>query len=333
MAESLTPYALNEDFQKAEHLQKIGIIGCGTVGQEIARITSQYGMDVIFVETGPERVAHAMRCIEEQLDEMINRWGITAGDKRVILSRIKGSSQIKDLEGCHLIIEAISTMHKGTGVGLDIRKEMFKELEDIVSPETVLASNSATILISDLSADLKYPGRVVGLSFMVSPVVGKVIEVVRGNDTTDEVYALAARYAELIHKKPVEVMESPGNISTRMLITLINEACEIFLEGTAGIQEIDDTMKYGYGLQWGPFELADKVGLDRIVKYADHLFMEFGLFKFKASPLLKRLVRTKHLGRSTGSGFYKYDEIGREVAENLFSPEISRAGNLINKEN
>ncbi len=328
MTEPLEQYALNKDLQKTEHLQKIGIIGCGTVGQEIARITSQYGMDVVFVEVGEDRVLHAMQAIENQLDEMINRWGITAGDKRLILSRIKGSSDLKDLQGCHLVIEAISTLHKGTGAGLETRKFLFKELESIVSKETVLASNAATLLISDLSADLNYPGRVVGLSFMVSPVVGKVIEVVRGNDTTDEVFALAARYTELIHKRPVEVMESPGNISTRMLITLINEACEIFLEGTAGIQEIDDTMKFGYGLQWGPFELADKVGLDRIVRYADHLFSEFGLFKFKASPMLKRLVRTKHLGRSTGSGFYKYDESGRKMIANLFTPELSRAGKI-----
>ena len=316
MAECLKDFALNREIGKEVGIRKIGIVGCGAVGQEIARVTAQHGIDVIFVEQTKEKQDDVYNKIDAELNNMIDRWGITAGDKRIILSRIIGTTNIEDLKDCDLVIESISTSKKSAGDAIKARQDLFKEIEKVVPESTVLSSNASTLLISDLASELKHPERMIGLCFMVFPYMVKTVEVVRSVETNEETFRKTCHFVQAIRKEPVEVKESPGNISTRLLITLINEACEIFLEGTATITGIDNTMKLGYGLQSGPFEMADKIGIDRIVKYADNLFMEFGLFKFKASPILKRLARSKQVGRREGKGFYLYDEKGKNTGPN-----------------
>ena len=318
MAECLKDFALNRKIGKEVGIRKIGIVGCGAVGQEIARVTAHHGIDVVFMELTEEKLDNVYKKIEAELDNMIDRWGITAGDKRIILSRITGTTSIKDLKDCDLVIESISTSTKSAGEAIKARRDLFRDIEKVVSATTVLSSNASTLLISDLSSELKHPERMIGLCFMVSPSMVKTVEVVRSVETSEETFRKTCHFVQAIRKEPVEVKESPGNISTRLLITLINEACEIYLEGTATITGIDNTMKFGYGLQSGPFEMADKIGIDRIVKYADNLFMEFGLFKFKASPILKRLARSKQVGRRSGKGFYLYDDKGKNIGQNLF---------------
>lgn len=317
MGEILEDFALNRQINKQGGIRKIGVVGCGAVGQEITKVAARSGIDVVFVESSDERVAKVFESLDHDLDNMIARWGITASDKRLILSRISGSSAMKELSQCDLVIEAISTATKSAGAAIEFRRNLFREIEEIVPRDTVLSSNASTLLVSDLGSALKHPERMLGLSFMVSPTMVKTVEVVKGWETSEETFTKACRFVQTIGKKPVEVRESPGNISTRLIIVLINEACEIFLEGTASIEGIDQTMKFGYGLQSGPFEMADKIGIDRIVKYADNLFMEFGLFKFKPSPILKRLARSKQVGRRSGRGFYLYDDKGKNIGLNL----------------
>jgi 3-hydroxybutyryl-CoA dehydrogenase len=318
MSEVLEDYALNEKLRKKESLRKVGIVGCGSVGQEIAWIVSQSGIDVVFVDVSEERVREIFESITRQLDLIIDRWGLTESEKRAILSRIHGTTNYNDISECNLVMETISSNRPGTS--LELRKEVFRKIEEHVSPDAVITSNISTLMISDLSATLKYPERAVGLHFMIPPTV-KVVEVVKGLRTNEEAYDFVCRFAKMIGKKVVTVNESPGNISTRLIVTLINEACEVLMEGVASIENIDDTMKIGYGMQFGPFELADRIGLDKILKYMDNLYQEFGLQKFKASPIIKRLVRANNLGRKTGKGFYKYEkEI--KVSQNITCTEI-----------
>jgi 3-hydroxybutyryl-CoA dehydrogenase len=319
MSEVLEDYALHERLQAKGTLQKVGIIGCGSVGQEIARIVSQAGIDVVFIDISEDRVREVLASINQQIDEVIDRWSLTEGEKRSILSRIKGSVDYNDIKDCDLVMETISSNKPGTSI--EIRKEVFRKIEEHVSVDTIISSNISTLMISDLAAVLKHPERAVGLHFMIPPATVKIVEVVKGLNTNQQSYDLVCRFANMIGKKVININESPGNISTRLIVTLINEACEALMEGVASVESIDDTMKYGYGLQFGPFELADRIGLDKILKYMDNLYQEFGLHKFKASPIIKRLVRAQNLGRKTGKGFYNYEN-GKKIVPNISSTEI-----------
>jgi 3-hydroxybutyryl-CoA dehydrogenase len=319
MSEVLEDYALHEKLQRKGSLQKVGIIGCGSVGQEITRIVSRAGLNVVFIDVSEERVLEVFLSINQQLDEIIDRWGLTESEKRAILSRIKGSTDYNDLRDCDLVMETISSNKPGTSI--ELRKEIFKKIEEHVSPNTVITSNISTLMISDLSSVLIQPERAVGMHFMTPPSTVKIVEVVKALNTNPQSYETVCRFANMIGKKVITINESPGNISTRLIVTLINEACDALMEGVASVENIDDTMKFGFGLQFGPFELADRIGLDKILKYMDNLYQEFGLHKFKASPIIKRLVRAHNLGRKTGKGFYIYEH-GKKASQNITSTEI-----------
>ena len=319
MSEVLEDYALHEKLQRKGTLQKVGIIGCGSVGQEIARIVSRAGLDVVFIDVSEQRISEIFLSISQQLDEVIDRWGLTTSEKRAILSRIKGSVDYNDLRDCNLVMETISPNKPGTSI--ELRKEIFKKIEDYVPEDAVITSNISTLMISDLSSALKRPERCVGMHFLTPPSTVKIVEVVKALNTNQQSYETVCRFANMIGKKVITINESPGNISTRLVVTLINEACDALMEGVASVENIDDTMKFGYGLQFGPFELADRIGLDKILKYMDNLYQEFGLHKFKASPIIKRLVRANNFGRKTGKGFYIYEK-GKKISQNITCTEI-----------
>jgi 3-hydroxybutyryl-CoA dehydrogenase len=322
MAESLEDYSLRKkDYIKPGNggLKKVGVIGCGNMGQEIVRIISQHGIDVVFLDVNEERINVILEEISASLDEIINKWGLTTSEKRAILSRIRGSTNYKDISDCKLVIESINIRQRFTS--LEARKEVFKNIEAVVSHSTVIASNNSTLMISDLASVIKYPERVVGVNFINPSSSVKVVEVVRGLKTSDAAYDFVIRFIKMLDKIPVELHESPGNISTRLIVTLINEACELLMEGVASVRYIDMTMKSGYGLQFGPFELADRVGLDKVLKWMNNLYMEFGTPCFKPSPIIKRLVRANYLGKKTGKGFYKYED-GMIISQAITATEF-----------
>jgi 3-hydroxybutyryl-CoA dehydrogenase len=307
MPERLSDYSLNKKIIQGRNggLQKVGVIGAGSMGQEIIRIIARHGIEVVFIDKTEELLVQIRESLEKQLDEIINKWGITPSEKRAIMSRIEGSIDFNDVRDCDLIIETIH--RKGRGTSLQDRKEIFRNVEGIIDTKTVIASNNATLMISDLASALNHPERTVGFNFITPVSKVGIVEVIRGLDTNDESYDFALRFIRMLDKRPITLNESLGNISTRLIVTLINEACEVLMEGVAPVNSIDDTMKLGYGLQLGPFELADRVGLDKVQKWMDNLYFEYGEQKFKPSPILKRLVRANHLGRKTGKGFYKYE--------------------------
>jgi len=321
MTESLEDYSLSKRILKSRKggLKKVGVIGCGNMGQEIVRIISQHGIDVVFIDLSEERIQTILEEINTALDQVINKWGLTISEKRAILSRIKGTTDYKDISDCDLVIESINIKQRFTS--LEARKEVFKNIEAVVSPTTVIASNNSTLMISDLASVLKHPERVVGVNFITPSATVKVVEVIRGLKTNDATHDYAIRFIKMLDKTPITLHESPGNISTRLIVTLINEACELLMEGVASVQYIDMTMKDGYGLQFGPFELADRVGLDKVLKWMNNLYLEYGTANFKPSPIIKRLVRANYLGKKTGKGFYKYDE-GKIISQAITATEF-----------
>lgn len=276
------------------------------MGQEIVRLISQHGIEVIYLDLTEERVAEIRRSLELKLDAIINKWGLTESEKRAIMSRIEGTTQYSDLKDCDLVIESINLRQRVTS--LEARKEVFSQVEEVIDPQTVIASNNATLMISDLAAALRHPERAVGLNFITTSTNTRLVEVIRGKDTSRAAFEFMVRFIKMLDIRPITLNESLGNVSTRLIVTLINEACEILMEGVASVKCIDDTMKLGYGLQLGPLELADRVGLDKVQKWMDNLYFEFGEKKFKPAPIIKRMVRSNYLGRKNGNGFYLYED-------------------------
>jgi 3-hydroxybutyryl-CoA dehydrogenase len=301
----LEKFSLGKQLKPKGSIQTIGIVGCGTVGQQVTLLVAQYGMDVVFLDVSEERIKEIFADLELKLDEIINHWGITSSEKRLILSRIKGTVDYSDFKNCEIVIETISSKQRGTMI--DVRREIFKNIEAVVSEETIIASNLSTLMISDLATNLKHKGRAIGVHFLEPIGKTKIVEVMRAMETTDKTVEIMQRFFGMINKRAIVIHESPGNISTRILLPVLNEACEVLMEGVASVKDIDDTMKEIMGYNTGPFELADRIGLDKILKYMDNLYAEYGDKKYKASPIIKRLVRANYLGRRTGKGFYNYE--------------------------
>jgi 3-hydroxybutyryl-CoA dehydrogenase len=311
IVESIENYGLSQKSPSRTLFSRVGIVGCGSVGQSIALMISQKELEVVFIELSEEKVKSATSSMEEELDKMIGRWGMTPGEKRAILSRITGHVGYEHLKGCDLVIEVIRSKNREQRI--TCRKEVFKNIEKYVSPETIIATNSTTIAITELSSELEYKDRCVSIHFITSAPGSKMAEVVRSLYTSDETFNRVSKFISMIGKTMVHVQESPGLISIRLFVTMVNEACEILMEGVGNKSDIDTTMRIGLGLSMGPFELADKIGLDKVERWMDNLYGEFGDIKYKASPIIKRHVRAHQFGRSTGQGFFTYDETGRKV--------------------
>jgi 3-hydroxybutyryl-CoA dehydrogenase len=292
---------------------KVGIVGCGILGQEISRMVSSHGIEVTFVEISETKIQQAMHGIASELDRMIERWGMTESEKKAILSRIEGTMNYEDLSGAEIVIESVKSRSRESSV--DLRKRIFREIESNIAPDAIIATNSTTLVITEMSSELQSPERCVSLHFLSPADKIPVVEIARGLHTSDETYEKVCQFARMFGKRVIPVVESPGIISTRLIAPLINEACEILLEGVGQMEDIDATMKMGFGFPLGPFELADKIGLDSIVRWLDNLYNEFGDLKYKASPLLKKMVRANLLGRETRKGFYSYDDEGKRIID------------------
>ncbi|BDD04702.1 3-hydroxyacyl-CoA dehydrogenase family protein [Aureibacter tunicatorum] len=315
IVESIEGYGLkinNSDQQKSSNIfAKVGVVGCGILGQEITRLAAQNGLEVVFIEISEARIKEAFEAFEMVFDSEIDRWGMTESEKKSILSKIKGTTDYQELAGCDIVIESIKS--KSREDSIEIRKRIFKNIEEFVSEDTIIATNSTTLVITELSNELDHPERCLSLHFLSPATEANVVEVVRSLYTVDSAYEKVEAFARLLNKKVIPVQESPGVISTRLIAPIINEACSILMEGVGKVEDIDSTMKLGFGFPLGPFEMADKYGLDTVVRWLENLYKEFGNTRYKASPLLKRMVRANRLGRETGQGFYTYDKDGYKI--------------------
>ncbi|HAN76286.1 MAG TPA: 3-hydroxybutyryl-CoA dehydrogenase [Bacteroidales bacterium] len=311
IVEPIEDYGLSKKSKPKSLFSKVGIIGFGTSGQAIARIISRQGIEVTFIETDEKRIKAGLAGLERDLDRIIGNWGLTESDKRAILSRVKGFTDYKKLEGCDLVLEAILSNKRESSV--EDRKEIFKKIEAVVEPYAIIATNSSTSVITELSAELEHKDRCVSLHFSTLSTEARLVEVARGLHTSDEAYDNTAKFITMLGKTAIPVDESPGLVTVRMFVPLINEACHILMEGTASMEDIDFATKESLSLAIGPFEMADKIGLDRIFRWSENLYREFGDMHYKSSPLIKKRVRANQLGRKTGKGFYTYDENGKRI--------------------
>ena len=308
MKERLEDYAFNKSKETKSGSIKAGVVGCGSMGQDLVILISKSGIDVVFVEISQEKVDSAFVKIGEQIDDIISHWGMTSGDKRAILSRIQGTTEFADLADCNVVIESINT--KKWIPNQPTRKEVFKKMEAAVSDDCLLISNASTIVISDLATDLKRPCRAIGVHFIAPAISTKVIEVNKCRNTSDESMLNLKRFIIALGKETINVNGSPGNISTRLIVPMINEACGLLMEGVSTVAEIDRTMQMGYGMQRGPFAMADRIGLDKLTKWMEGLYNEYGDIKYKTSPIIRRMVRAGLLGKKVNEGFYSYSEDG-----------------------
>lgn len=310
--EPIESFGLSKKDRPKTLFSKVGIVGCGTVGQNIAIMISAKELEVVFIELSEDKIKGGFKMMEEELDSMIDHWGMTPGEKRAILSRIHGYVGYEHLKGCDLVIEAIRS--KTREQRISARKEVFKNVEKYVSKDAIIATNSTTIVITELSSELENKERCVSLHFLTNAPGSKMIEVVRGLYTNDEAYDKVLKFVKMMDKTVIPVEESPGLISVRLFVALVNEACEVLMEGVGTKEDIDRTMKIGMGLSLGPFEMADKIGLEKVLRWMDNLYNEFGDIKYKASPVMKKLVRAHQFGRVSGSGFYNYDVHGKKLS-------------------
>lgn len=286
----------------------VGVIGLGVMGQGIAQTVAAAGINVIAVEKNERTLKAGLDGLNKSMDMDIKRWGMTQAEKRAILSRIKTTTNLADLKTCDIIIEAIDE-------NFEAKRQLIEAFYSVGKEDAVFISNTATLSLTKLAQSSKRPDRIIGMHFLNPVPRVPLVEIVRGMQTSDETYNLVKRFAERIGKTPVEVFEYPGFITTRVILPLLNEAMHVLMEGIAKAEDIDTAMRLGYGMQAGPLEMADSMGLDEVLMWMETLFHELGEPRYRPCPLLRRMVRERKLGRKVGQGFFKYDADGKRIAE------------------
>ena len=286
----------------SEHeLRRIAVMGGGMMGRSIATRVSQTGLSVTVKEITAQRSAEVRGILEEGLQRQIERWALTEAEKRAVLSRLEFTHELQKTVGADLVIETISE-------NFEAKKTLLDELDAILEPEIPIIVNTSTLSITELAQGLSHPTRVLGMHFLYPVTTTRVVEVVRGQVTSDSAFELARNFARILGKVPIEVFESPGFVTTRVVLPLVNEAIHTVMEGVASAAEVDLAIKLGYEFRTGPLEWADRVGLHKVLNWMEHLFQETGEPKFRPCPLLRKLVRAGQTGARTGQGFFQYDE-------------------------
>lgn len=306
--ESITEL-FNISHSESDRTGYIAIVGGGLMGRGIAETAAIAGINVLIIERDDESAEACKQRLSETLDSEIKRWALTKSEKKAILSRMKFSTGISDVAECDLVIEAVDEEFAS-------KKAVFKELDKICDPNTVFVSNTATLSLTKLAEATARPDKIIGMHFLNPVPKIPLVEVVRALKTSDETFKRIKKFAEDIGKTVVEVFEYPGFVTTRVILPLLNEAMQVLLEGIATAEGIDTAIRLGYGLNVGPLEMADSMGLDEILTWLDTMYHELGTAQYRASPILRRKVREGHLGKKTGQGFFRYDESGKRIETN-----------------
>ncbi len=277
----------------------IGVLGAGTMGLGIIQTLAQSGMEVTFVEQNQELVDKGLNNLDKKLEKLVAKEKITSSQKEAIFSRVKGAADIAALEYASIVIEAATE-------NTAIKKAMFQELDEVCRAETILASNTSALSITEIAAATNRPDKVIGMHFFNPVPAMKLVEVINGLSTSQETTAAITKLAEEMGKSPVQVEEAPGFVVNRILIPMINEAIGIRADGVADTEGIDKAMQLGANFPMGPLALGDLIGLDVCLAIMETLHREYGEDKYRPHVLLRKMVRDGKLGRKTGQGFYSY---------------------------
>jgi 3-hydroxybutyryl-CoA dehydrogenase len=280
-------------------IQTVGIIGAGTMGNGIAQACAVSGVNVVMVDISDAAVAKGLATVAGSLDRLIKKEKITEADKTAALSRIKTSTSYDDLKGAQLVIEAATENY-------DLKVKIVKQLDGMLAPEAIIASNTSSISITKLAAVTTRADRFIGMHFFNPVPMMALVEIIRGLQTSDATHAAVHDLSTRLGKSPITVKNAPGFVVNRILVPMINEAFFVLAEGVATAEDIDAGMKLGCNQPIGPLALADMIGLDVCVAVMDVYLQEFGDSKYRACPLLKEMVAAGQLGRKTSKGVYTY---------------------------
>ena len=280
-------------------IQSVGIIGAGTMGNGIAQACAVSGLNVIMVDINEAAVAKGLSTIAGSLDRLIKKEKMTEAEKASALSHIKTSTNYQDFTGSQMVIEAATENY-------DLKIKILKQLDGIVSKDTIIASNTSSISITQMAAEVSNPQRFIGMHFFNPVPMMTLVEIIRGLQTDDQTHALVQEMSKVLGKEPITVKNAPGFVVNRILVPMINEAFFVLAEGLATPEDIDAGMKLGCNHPIGPLALADMIGLDTCLAIMDVYFKNFNDSKYRPCPLLREMVAAGYLGRKTGKGVYSY---------------------------
>ncbi|MDT8992293.1 3-hydroxybutyryl-CoA dehydrogenase [Curvibacter sp. APW13] len=277
----------------------VGIIGAGTMGNGIAQACAVSGLNVVMVDISDAAVAKGVATVAGSLDRLLKKEKISAADKDAALARIKGSTSYDDLKAADIVIEAATENY-------DLKVKILKQIDAMVGPEVIIASNTSSISITKLAAVTSRADKFIGMHFFNPVPMMALVEIIRGLQTSDATHAAVETMAKALGKTPITVKNAPGFVVNRILVPMINEAFFVLAEGLATPEDIDAGMKLGCNQPIGPLALADMVGLDVCLAVMEVYLSEFGDSKYRPCPLLKEMVAAGRLGRKTGRGVYQY---------------------------
>lgn len=281
------------------HFEQVAVVGAGTMGNGIAQVFATQGSQVLLIDASEDALRKGLDNVRGSLARVVKKEQLTQAAADATLARIKPSTKIADLGGEMLVIEAVSERK-------DVKAAVFRQLDSAASPGTILATNTSSISITEIGAFTRRPERVIGMHFMNPVPVMKLVEVIRGQETSDETTRTVMECAEALGKTPVEANDFPGFVSNRVLMPMINEAIFCLMEGVATREGIDTVMKLGMAHPMGPLALADLIGLDVCLDILEVLHKGLGDDKYRPCPLLRRYVAAGRLGRKSGKGFFDY---------------------------